>query len=321
MANATGRDLHIDAVLSNIAINWKPSGLIADQIAPIIPVMKQSDLYPVFDKGDNYRTQDSFRAPMTLPARITRSVSSDNYFAKNYAFRDGVPFEDIANADPGWLITERGARTEYLTDRLLLDWEGRVSALVNSTSNVGSSSAVASNWSDLTNSDPIGDIETAQNNIQDATGVQPNSIIFGLDAWRFFRKHDNVISRLYGNQNTPGNLRMASIDGVKALFEVDRVLIGRGYQSTADEGQSAALAKIWGTNVLLYHAPTVPSKTVPSFMYSFRWNTNGISPGMQAKVFNLDREGGEEIHVHLHQDEKITAKELGFLITDVRSSV
>ena len=41
---ATGRDIHVDVPLSNVAVNYRPMGHIADMIFPVVGVQKHSDL-------------------------------------------------------------------------------------------------------------------------------------------------------------------------------------------------------------------------------------------------------------------------------------
>ena len=316
---ATGRDLHVNVPLSNIAIAYTPYGMIADKIAPILPVGKQSDSYNIWSIADAYRIEEDKRAPATEANVIGRSVSSDTYFAKNYALKDKIPYEDIKNADAAFIMTERGERVKYIKNKLYLNWEYRVAMLCTSTSNIGSSSAVASDWSDEAtgHSDPIGDLTTAMLNIEGVTGYMPNRAIFGRVAWKHFRNHADVITRLYGNQ-TGSNGRIISLDQAANLLELDQVLVGRAKYNSAGEGQTATLSNIWGANVLLYYAPMNPSKEEPSFMYSFRWP---VVTDMQAAVYQLERSKAEEVELGYYQDEKITAKTLGFLITDVASSV
>ena len=43
MGSATGRALHIDAALSQMAMGYRPEGFIADMIFPTVQVAKQSD--------------------------------------------------------------------------------------------------------------------------------------------------------------------------------------------------------------------------------------------------------------------------------------
>ncbi len=317
----TGHDVHIDVPLSQVAIAYEPKGFIADQIAPMVTVNKQSDGYYIWDIADAYRIEDSKRAPGAEANVIERSVSSSTYFAKNYALKDRIPYEDIKNADAGFVFTERTARANFIKSKLYLDWERRVALMVTSGSNCGSYDSVDSGWTERRQnySNPIGVINTAILNVEGSSGIRPNSIIFGRYAWYLFRQHQEVIDRLYGTAGAPSGGRVVTTQGVKDLFEVDKVLVGGAYYNSADEGQAATLTRIWNDQVLVYYAPAAPSKEEPSFMYSFRWNA---VPGMSmaAEVFDLPRNKAEEVQLGYYQDEKITASILGFLITGVGSS-
>ena len=314
----TGRDVHIDVPLSNVAIAYRPEGMIADQIAPIVTVPKQSDAYYVWDLADAFRTEDDKRAPGTEANVMTRNMSSGTFFCDNYALKERTPYEDLKNADAAFIFLSRQARAEAIKDKLMLNYEYRVAQQVTSGSNVGSYTTVASAWTThaTANSDPIGNVKTAINNVEDSMGVRPNSIIMGGYAWRQFREHADVIDRVYGNQTAQGG-RIVNIGHLKALFEVERVLIGGAYYNSADEGQSASLSQIWNDNVLVYYAPMTPRRDKPSFMYAFRWNE---IMQMQAKVFQLPRAEAEEVQIGYYQDEKITSANLGFLLTGVGSS-
>lgn len=318
---ATQHDVHIDVPLSNIAIGYKPFGFIAEQLAPIVPVKKQSDGYYIWSVADAFRAEDDYRAPTAEANVMEYSVNSDKYFADNYALKDRISYEDLKNADGSWSFTERGARAERIKDKLYLNWEKRVALQVTSGSNVGSYSNTGSAWTDGTNSDPRGDIDTALNVVLDTTGYRPNRIVFGEYAWRNFRSAAVVRNYLYGSAgaNIGPEGRNVTVENARALFEVEQVLIGRAYYNTTEEGQTASLAQLWNDNVLVYYAPLTPRKDVPSFMYSFRWDAvPGMS--MQAEVFDLPRNKAEEIQLGYYQDEKITASTLGFLIRGVGSS-
>ncbi len=321
MGQSTGRDVHIDVPLSNVAIAYRPEGFIVDQISPIIPVRKQSDSYYIWSIEDAYRIEDDKRAPATEANVISREVSSGTFFCKNYALKDRIPYEDLKNADVGWVWSERSSRAEMVKDKLMLNWEYRTAEQVTSGSNVGSYSAVASAWSDETvgNSDPINDLNTAINNVEDATGQRPNSLIYGRLAWRLFREHDDVIDRIHGNTGQATGARMVNLNHVKALFEIERVLVGGTYRNTADEGQTVSLSKIWNDQVLAYYAPMTPRKDKPSFMYSFRWPVIA-NLTMGAEVHQLPRAKAEEVEIGYYQDEKITASTLAFLVTGVGSA-
>lgn len=312
------RDVHIDVPLSNIAIAYRPEGFIADQIFPIVTVPKRSDGYYVWDIADAYRREETLRAPGTEANIISRSVASGTFYCKNYALKDRLPYEDIENADPGFILTERSSRAEFVKDKLYIDWEYRLANNVTSGSNVGSYSAVASGWGG-SGADPIADLNTCINNVQDATGQKPNSIVFGMAAWRLFRDNAAVLNKFYGTAGASSTGRLVTMDMVKGLFDLERLLVGGAYRNTGEEGQNVSLSQIWGENVLVYYAPTSPRKDKPSLGYSFRWN--GV-PGMsmQAEIFQDSKAKAEEVQLGYFQEEKITAKALGFLLTAVSSN-
>jgi hypothetical protein len=315
MGSATGRALHIDQALSEMAMGYRPQGFIADMIFPTVQVQKQSDAYVIFDRADRLRIDRTDRAPGTYARRVTEDVGSGTYFAKNYALASAIPIEDKANADPVFLMGMINNKAQYLLDKLMLDWERRVALQVTSGSNVGSYTAVASAWNGAGN--PLGNINTAIDNVRGSTGVRPNRIVMGIDAWLSFRRDATVRNIIFGSNNGGG---YPSVRQVAELLEVDQVHVGGAYYNAGQEGVSESLSTIWGDNVLIYHAPASPSKEMPSFGYNFRWAAAGL-PNMQVERHPYDsRRKAEDVEVGYYQDEKITGSTYGFLIRAVNSS-
>jgi hypothetical protein len=316
MGQSTGRDLHLDRLLSQMAIGVAENVTIASAIAPVVSVDKQGDPYTVFSRADAFRTEEALRSPGTEANKITRSISSDTYFAKNYALKLPITIEDRENADPVFRQNLWNDGAEYLTDKLMLGWEVRVATLVNATANVGSSAGVASGWNSAASSDPIGDIHTAMDNVQDLTGQRPNRLVLGLDAWRSLRRNDQILNRIFGTNNGGGFPSTAQIAN---LMEIENIHVGQAYRNTANEAQAEVLAKVWGDNALLCYTPNAPSRDRPSFMYSYRWAPSGI-PSMSAERHPFDaKTKTEEVEVGYYQDEKVTASEYGFLLLAVNS--
>lgn len=317
MPHSTGPNLHIDALLSQMAIGYFQDTGIAGLIAPMVNVGKESDVYSVFSRADALRTEDSRRSPDTEANKITRTISSETYFANNYALKYAVTIEDRANADPVYqqnLISNAG---EYVLDKLALDWEVRLAGIVNNTSNVGSSAGVGSGWNAYASSDPLGDIETALDNVQDTTGQRPNRVVMGLDAWRSLKRNDAIRNLINGVDNGGG---YPTAPQIAALLEVDQLLVGAAFRNTAEEGLNETLSKIWGDNVTAYYAPSAPSRDKPSFMYSFRWAPPGL-PNMQVERHPFDtKRKSEEVEVGYYQDEKVTGAEYAFSLLAVNSS-
>lgn len=314
--SASGRDLHIDRPLSNVAIVYRPEGMIADLVFPEVEVPNQSDLYWTWDPADAFRKENDLRAAGTEANRITRNLSSESFYCKNYALKDSLPYEDIANADAAELFVSRQARAEAVKDRLMTGWEYRMAVKCTDSSYVGSYSVVASAWTDWTNSDPFADIQGIIKSQWDRTGFRPNRAVLSGYAWWNFSNNATVISRLYG-ETTSAKGRIVTIEQAAGLLELEQLLIGGAFYNTAQEGQTMTLSSIWGDNALVYYAPKAPRKDKPSYGYSFRWKkiTN-----MQAQVFDVPKKSCEEIQVGYYQDEKVTASALSHLLTGVGSS-
>ena len=309
---ATGRDLYLDLPLSQTIIDYRQDGMIADLIAPVVNVSKQSGAIIEFSQGDKWRIVDDKRAPNTHAKRHTTDVSSQLYYCNNYALMDGVTIEDRNNADPIFAMREIEGKALRLTDQLFLNWENRVSLQVTSTSNVGSSAAVSSVWSTTEgDGNPLTDLNTAIDNVRYATGYRPNRMIFGAKAWDGFRRHKNVRNLIFGVNNGGGYANTAQ---AREVFEMDKVEVAGTFKNTGEENIADAFSNIWGPSVLVYYVPLTASREKPSFMYSYRLAAPGI-PNMQVERHPYDsRAKGDDIEVSYYQDEKVVGKRFSFLV-------
>ncbi len=320
MGTSTGRDLHIDRLLSQMAIGYFQDTGIARLIAPVVPVEKQGDLYSIFSRADALRTEEDKRSPDTEANKITRSISSDQYYCQNYALKYPVTLEDRENADPVFRQNLINNAAEYVMDKLLLSWEVRVAGIVNNTASVGSSAGVGSEWDAAASSDPIGDMETAMDNVQDLTGLRPNRVVMGLDAWRSLKRNTSVRDLIFGATGGGSPQRNVTRSQVAAALEVEQVLVGAAYRNTANEAQAETLEKVWGDNVTCYYAPSGPSRDRPSWLYSFRWTRPGL-PNMQVERHAFDtKRKSEEVEVGYYQGEKVTGTEYAYTLLAVNSS-
>ena len=314
-----GRVTHIDQHLSNVALNYRPVGMIWDMIAPIIPVPHQTDNYVVYTQADFFRQQNTLRSPNAKAQLMSWEVGSAQFYCENYALGYDIPDETRFNADPIFgLSTDEGAIMR-ISDALQLDAEIRIADQVTNTSNVGSNAAVASAWTDYTNSDPRGDVSTGIRNVHRATGYRPNRMVISGFAWDHLSLHDDF-RNIAGGAIVAGGGMTARMERVKEYFQLDQLIIAGAFKDTSDEGAAAALTEVWADHVLVYYAPSAPSITVPSFMYTFRWtvpgipNFNVIRHPYDSKHHNQGLESG------YYQDEIIASAPLGFLINNVTSS-
>lgn len=313
MFSAVGRSLYLDLPLSQTIIDYaQQNSGIAGTIAPVVDVFKQSGAITEFSQADRFRTVNDLRAPGTEARRIEMDVSSQLYYCHNRALQAGVTLEDRINADPVFFAKLIDGRAMMVTDKLMLNWERRVSLQVTSTSNVGSSATVASLWSTPEgDGQPALDINVAIDNVRYATGYRPNRAIFGPKAWDAYRRHKNVRNVIFGANNGGGYPNTAQ---VAALHELDQVSVAGTFFNSGAEAITSAIAPMWDAHVLVYYAPLVPSIDRPSYMYSYRLAGPGV-PNMQVERHPYNsKTKTDDVEVGYYQDEKIVGSRFAFLV-------
>lgn len=320
MGLSTGKDLHVDALLSEIALNYRPSGMIADMIAPIVPVAKETDIYPIFSRSEAFAVEDDLRSRGQPAKRITRSVSSASYLTKNYALSHPVYIEDRSNMDAAMQFELETGAARYLVDKLTLNWDRRVLSAVASTSNVSTGFLTGSSWTAGSNpGDAISMIWKAMEQGQSLTAQKPNSLLFGWRAWNYFRRNVPARNFVLGTNNGGGAITRAA---AQEAFEVERLLVAGAFYNTANEAQPEALASNpLHDSVLVYYAPLAPSRETPSYMYSFRWTSPLLGTPFAVIRHPFDSKTRiEEQEVAYYQDERITGSAYGALLLGVGSA-
>lgn len=312
---AEGRGAHIDVPLSNLVIAafQGTEDFVGPRLFPIVPVDKQSDKYYIIDPDSWLRIPDTKRSPKTRPNRINWKVSSDSYFADNWALAGENALEDLANADAALRLREN--TTRVVTEGLLRDLEDRIARLVTSVSNVGSGVLLigANKWNDFVSSDPIADVTTAHAFIRQKTGVVANTLVIDEDTYQIVRRHP-VLLDLY--KHTAGGL--ITDEQLRAVFQVDQVWRARGIKNNAVEAATASMTNIWGNAALLARVqPGIAPQTI-TFGLGFRWTPEGFPGPMAVERYNDPDPGkkSEIVQAAYYQDEKVVAKDLAYLIKD-----
>ncbi len=311
-----GRILHVDQHLSNVVLNYRPMGFIADQVFPVVQVPKQSDNYVVFEQADLFRHEDTSRSRGTEANKIHSRISKSGFFCSNYALKVDVTLEDRINADPVFIQQFEEGRIMRVQDSILLDWEVRLAKLISNTDNVGGNSTPTNKWN-ATGAKPLNDILAAIDSVESSTGYRPNRVLFSGQAWQLFRRHRTVSDRANNSIVSGGGLYPSSSQ-IEELLEC-KIHVGNAWRNSAEEGLDINLQQIWGSNVLVYYAPDAASMETPSFGYFFRWAASDI-PNMQVVRHPYDtRRHCHEVEIGYYQAEAITAKSLGYLVRNVKS--
>lgn len=311
---ATGRGLHIDVPLSNLAVRAFDGGMdgfIGDQVFPVTPVDKQSDIYYEISKSAFLRQHDTKRAPKTKANMIEFDVSSNKYFCDEHALGTETALQDLANADKAIQVRENN--NMLVLEGLARDKEIQIANTVTSISNVGSGNALSTKWSDFVNSDPIADVTTGHAFIRKQTGMMANTAIIDTDTLKVIRRHPALLDMykyVSGGQLTK--------EQIMEVLDVQNLLIGSGVKENAVEGGTSSITNIWGNNFVLARIVPAQGLKTATFGLGMRWTPEGFPAAMQVTRQRFAGAGTSNIEVQeaaYFEDQKIVAADLAYAIT------
>jgi Phage major capsid protein E len=289
-------------------------------------VMKQSDKYWIFDRGDQNRRRMKKRAPATESAGTTLRLSDDTYFADKWALHIDVADETRVNADPS--INLDAYITESLTMAGLIEKEAQFAEefmvegvwdhdIEGVASNPGSGEALQ--WDDA-GSTPIEDIRAQATLIQGTTGYRPNKLVLGQAAKDALVVHPDIVDRI---KYTSSNDRPAVVNdsALAQLFDVEQVMTMAAVMNTGPEAGAEVVEFIGGNNALLLYAPDTIIPMVPSAGMVFNWTAYlGNSPqGIRGKRFRMEKLEADRLETEMFFDLKVTGVDLACLFEDIVS--
>jgi hypothetical protein len=312
-----GRDLHIDVPLSNYVVGRRPPGYIADQLVPVLNVSKRSNIF----YRRNYKENIIWQPGLTAMAEGTKarevffSVSSDTYYAKKFGLGTYWVTEDEVNADE--VIQFDRDSAELVTDRLLIDYEMRIAALAGVSTNVFTTTHVATAWSNATGSRPFDDLVDQIEAFRVQNMLKPNVAVIPEQVMAKLRKNDQIRDLLFGDRGgVVQNEQIASLLGIAKVLTPETVVNTAGPAETfAGSGNSTAA---WGNKVILAYTSPQPGRMVDTWVQAYRWTNPalGVPFGIRRHAYDTKRMR-QDIDGIYYQSEKVISPELAFVVDSV----
>lgn len=323
MPQPTASDVHVNAPLTNISVAYMQgeSHFVADKVFPVVPVSKQSDRYFVYDKSDFYRSEAQLRAPGTESAGSGFDIdNTPSYFADVYAIHKDIDDQIRANADAA-IDPDRDA-TMFVTQQLMMKreivWANSFFTTGTWSSDIAPAGLLNGAWSSA-GSTPIEDVDRQSDTILKNTGYKPNCLVVGTDVHRVLKNHPDVLDRIRYTQQG-----IVTEDLLASLLGVDKYLVMRGVQNTAQAGAADSFSFISGAGgtaqdaLLAYVAPN-PGLMTPSAGYLMSWNGYlGAGPqGNRIKNFRMEHLAADRIEGELAFAAELVSADLGIFYNGV----
>lgn len=263
------RDLHIDAALSNVSVSYNPGWVIADIIAPIVPVGKESDKYYVWERDEILRTFEDLRADGGEANLINFKPSKDTYFCEEYALKIGITNREKDNADSALRLEI--SKTKFLKNSLLLSREKRVATIFRDANNYATgfkrTLSGTSQWNNASYAgDPLAEIDAGINAIYQATWMFPNVMVMPYDVAQVFGANAKVLDRLKYTNNT-----LVSSAWIPQVIRNMQVLMPGAIETTSARGAATiATGAVWWKDVILAITNNGETMEALTKAYTFR---------------------------------------------------
>lgn len=306
------RELHVDQVLTDVSVGYRNAQFIGLEIFKPVPVERQSDKYLVMGK-EHYDVRPDRVSPTGVANEIEWTLSHDTYYCEGHALRHPIADEARGNNSTGLDLDIRA--TELVTNGVLLNLERATALKVGDLNTYLPSQRVTlagtSQWNDYTNSNPIGDVETAKEAVRQQIGIRPNTLVIGPAVYAQLKWHTKLVDKYKYTQKG-----VVTQDMLKELFEVDRVLVGEALYNSARPGQATTLADVWGKFAAVLYVPEQPGQLTPAFGYTYEWNYDGRAPkgGVIVYKYHLPERRSDMVEVFKYYDQKTVAQAGGYLL-------
>jgi hypothetical protein len=230
--------LHVDQLLSNVAVKYTNERFIHDKVFPTVSVKKTSDIYRTFNR--NWVIPETNRAVGGLAKEHLFEIGTANYSLEKHALKSFVADTAADNYD----ITDlRADVTMELVEKIMMRKEVSCAANFQTTSSWSLNASLGGDDSWLTTlAAPISLFDTAVAAVVSNSGVRPNFGIVPMASYNALKNHTTVVDRVKytSRELSPGI--------VGALIGIGEILTPDMYYDSGLYGASAAtgaIGSIW----------------------------------------------------------------------------
>lgn len=296
--------VHVDSLLGNISVKYKPEGFIAMEVAPQVSVKKTSDLFRVYDR--NFKIPETKRANRGESREHNFDVSTASYNLVRHSLKSFVSDTDADNYD---LADLRAETTEELTEKIMLRHELDVAQLFTKTSwSLNVSLAAGATFADnTTTSNPIPVFQTGTSVVIANSGMKPNFGILPRDGYIAVVNHVSVLDRLKYTSAEVNEGKLA------ALFDLPKGLFVPTIAHDNTTSLTASVVSIWDSeNAFLGYKPDAPGPLKASSLYTFKKAMPLV------KRWRAEERESEVIEVNMEYEARVVASLSGYLICNIK---
>jgi hypothetical protein len=305
-------NVHVSQALQDISIAYKPTGLIADIVSPMVPVRHEADTYYVYSK-DNFKIASTIWADTAVPNKAIWNVSTSTYALNRHGLRELVTDRTRDNADDA--IKPDIDVTEGLTHQVLLRKEYDLLKLINTAANWAAAQSMSSTqvWTAMTDlSYPITFIDSASTSIRRRSGLLPNVITLPHPSFLAAKEHVTVKDRVKYT-----SAESITPDMFARLAGLEKCAVSGAIIDNAEEGAetTTTLVDIATDCALVLYAEQNPGLRKPSAIYQFV--KEGSTAPVRVRKYRDDAAEGDWIEVSTWFQHKVVSSDCAYHINNL----
>lgn len=313
-------DVHVDRLLTQMSIGYQNAIYIAQRIAPVVLVDRQSDIVPKYDQSHWFRNEAVKLASTDAPPAGGYEVdTTDKYFCELYGIGHLIADDARANTDSPFNLDRDGM--EWLVDKMDMARERSFISDFWKTTVWGTDKTGGSDftkWSTFATSTPIQNLRSFKRDIRRKIARNPNILVMGDLTWDSLADHPDLLDRIkYASSSTSPAIVTPNL--LAQLLELEEILIGLSIYTASPEGTaegSVTYTANWDDDALLLYRPARASLRQPAAIYNFVWRTVfGTQRYIRRRREPLaDR--ADLLEAFEYWDMKITAANAGLFMSD-----
>lgn len=294
-------------------------GYIGTLALPIFPSSVKSAEYPVIPAKALLSMPDTKRAPRSAYKRGDWPWDMKNFTCKENGWEE--PLDDSEAAMFRQYLDGEVVCTHRAMGIIERTQEKRIAdALFNEST--FSPHSVGNGWLDSANATPLEDVNAGKAEIEDTTGLTPNTLILNRQLFRGLGVCDAVIDRIkFTNPNVVRGEVPAAL--LAQYFGVDQLLVAGGVYDKAAKGKTLDVEKIWSSTyaMLAVVSPGGQDMYQPSLGRTFAWIEDmGGEERVVVEAYRDESARSEIIRARQHTHEVVQMTAAGYLLKGVNAT-
>jgi hypothetical protein len=296
------------------------AGYIATEVFPMIDVASMSGTFGKIPIEQLLQQRDTRRASGAGYARGQFTFTTATYACEEHGAEEPIDDRE-AEAYAEYFDAEQ-INTLRAFSAVLRNAEQRVAdAVFNTTTWNGAAltTGITNEWDDAANATPATDVEAAVQKIYDNSGLWANALVINRKVFRNLRNCASIIDRINSaGAGSPSKASDVTVDMLKAVFDLDHIIVAGTSKNTAKEGQAATPAQIWSSEyAMVCKVATSVDMREPCIGRCFHWSADGSSIGGTVETYRDEPVRANIVRVRHDVDEMVLYPEAGHLLSNI----